>query len=63
VSLLSDILKPVQDEAEKEASKILSGQYNSDHVKLVSAIERRKGLLVAIDKIRERAKHDDESEA
>lgn len=54
--------KRIQDEMETLANQILSGQFNTDHIKLVSVIERRKGLAAALDHLKTPAKHDATSE-
>ena len=61
MSLLGHFIKPIQEEADIEAAKILAGQYK-DLPTITGAIERRKGLLKAIELLKSRSKHDDTSE-
>ena len=60
MSFIAQIIKPIQDEADREAAKILSGKFSNDHLAIHGAIERRKGLLKAIELVKERAKRDED---
>ena len=59
--LFDPSIKAIQEEAEKSARRLLNGDFDT----LVAAkmlVERRKGLLAAIDILQKQAELDEENE-
>ena len=59
--ILGPIKKAIQKQADEEGGKLLNGQF-TDYAGAKGLVERRNGLLKAIEILEKQSKHDDESE-